>query len=173
MGGVSYNGKGNWEAFLLKFKMVAESESWTDAAKRDQLGMCLQEEASTVYTNLRLRERNSTFDDICQKLKSRFDRPELPETAQLRFATMRQEPGEDLEAWAERLSSTAAIAFQGFGPLAAQFQETQVVHRFCVGLENKEAAQHAATSAPTSLTFMDTCACVLRTTRPLSEPINR
>ena len=76
------------------------------------------------------------FDQCERQLRKRFDRAELPETAQLRLHAMRQDAAESVEAWAERVMTTALVAYPN---LPDEFIDHQVVTRFCHGLESKEA----------------------------------
>ncbi|XP_067653386.1 uncharacterized protein [Haliotis asinina] len=83
-----------------------------------------------------------------EKLQKRFGIVELPLSARLRFQSLKQEPGESLEAWAERLVATSSRAFPG---LPEDFVEQETITRFCMGCENREAGNLIYNLKPTSL----------------------
>ncbi|XP_048241950.1 uncharacterized protein LOC125374725 [Haliotis rufescens] len=108
----------------------------------------MKDEASEYFASCIERDPDIPFEDLVKKFQRWYDRQELPETAQVKFNTMRQQPDESLEKWSERLTSTATIAFDR---LPEDYVERQVIMRFCLGCEQKEAGQYAANLHPFSL----------------------
>jgi hypothetical protein len=101
----------------------------------------LKDKASEYYALCLERDPDISFKSLIAKVEKRFDRKDLPETAQIQFYTLKQASDEELEDWAERVTKTAVIAFEG---LPDDYVEKQMVLRFCQGCKNREAAQYAA-----------------------------
>ena len=145
---LKYDGTTNWEAFFVKFSKYADRSQWTTQDRKDQLCWCLDGKASEFYTTLISRDDNMDYFDLVRKLEKRFNFQDLPETLQVQFMGARQNPGEKLEDWADRLLSLATKAFRH---LPEDHASTQAILRFCQGCSDKEAGQHAATQRPTSM----------------------
>ncbi|KAK3090442.1 hypothetical protein FSP39_011884 [Pinctada imbricata] len=135
---IRYNGTDNWEAFKMKFTVFAQAKQWTELESRGYLCWCLEGQASEFYTSVVKRDPGVRFADLMTKLEMRFGDCELPETAQVKFSTLVQNPDESLEEWSDRVQQVAAKAFQG---LPDDFQNKQVIYRICHGCLDQNAGQ--------------------------------
>ena len=74
-------------------------------------------------------------------MDKRFGVKEIPETAQVKLATMKQQLDESIEDWADRVLQLTTHAFQN---LPDNFMYSQAIQRICVGGIDREAGQFAA-----------------------------
>ena len=47
---IRYNGRDNWEAFKMKFTGYAQAKQWTTSESMECLSLCLEGQASKLYT---------------------------------------------------------------------------------------------------------------------------
>jgi hypothetical protein len=138
---LNFDGKSRWAAFYLKFQTYAAREQWSLAEQKDQLCFCLKDKASEFYAICIERNPTISFEDLVRKFRKRYDRQDLPESAQVKFYSMQQELTDSLEDWSEKLLATANVAFDN---LPEKYVETQVILRFCLGCNDPEAGEYAA-----------------------------
>ena len=74
-------------------------------------------------------------------MDKRFGVKEIPETAQVKLATMKQQLDESIEDWADRVLQLTIHAFQN---LPDDFMYSQSIQRICVECIDREAGQFAA-----------------------------
>jgi hypothetical protein len=141
---LTFDGKGNWESFRLKFTRYASAAGWTEAECMDGLCWCLTGKAAEYYALLCERQALS-FSSLFRKLEARFGDQELPEAAQARFHTASQGQGENLDDWADRILSLGGKAFRG---LPESFLDSQVISRFCQGMMDRDAGHHVCMKEP-------------------------
>lgn len=142
---IAFDGTGNWQAFIAKFKLYASESGWDSKQSRNYLSWALDGDASIYMATLLEREPGTTYEVLVGKLEKRFTSRELPEVSQMQFSYARQIPEEDIVEWAARLST---LASQAFPDLPEHYIQRQVVMRFCQGSADKEAGQHALNSRP-------------------------
>ncbi|XP_046544603.1 uncharacterized protein LOC124254797 [Haliotis rubra] len=145
---VSYDGKEAWAPFKLKFKKLADREGWTDEDKLFQLCFCMRGEASSFFTTCQMRDLFMSYEQMMKKFQKRFGIVEPAQAARMRFPSLKQEPGETLEAWAKRLVATSSRAYPG---LPEDFVEQETITRFCMGCENRDAGNLVYNLKPASL----------------------
>ena len=138
---LTYNGTDNWDAFEMKFTSYALAKQWTPAQCREYLCWCLEGKASEFYTATLKRDAGIEMHDLIQKMKRRFGKSDLPETAQVKLGTLCQESDESLESWCDRVQS---IALQAFENLPEEYVRKRVIYQICHGCLDKEAGQHVA-----------------------------
>ena len=76
--GISFDGKGDWQAFATKFKMFADGQRWSREDRKSQPCWCLDGAASEFFTNLNKREPTISYYDLMERLERRYDVKELP-----------------------------------------------------------------------------------------------
>jgi hypothetical protein len=138
---LNFDGKSRWAAFYLKFQTYAAREHWSIEEQKDQLCFCLKDKASEFYAICIERNPTISFGDLVRKFRKRYDRQDLPESAQVKFYNMRQALDESLEDWSEKLLATANVAFDN---LPETYVEKQVILRFCLGCKDTDAGEYAA-----------------------------
>ena len=142
---LTYDGRGNWQAFNTKFSLYADECGWDNKQRKNQLCWSLEGKASEYYTMLLSREPHIEYPVLLQRLGRRFAFRELSETSQVQFNYAKQQSDESSMDWADRLLTLAAGAFPG---LPDKYIEQQVVHRFCQGFYDRDAGQYAINSRP-------------------------
>ena len=143
-----YNGNENWNAFKQKFMRYAQVKNWTADESKDYLCWILEGKASEFFSSILQRNHEIQFDDLLQKMEKRFGVKEIPETAQVKLATMKQQLDESIEDWADRVLQLATHAFQN---LPDDFMYSQAIQRICVGCIDREAGQFAANQHLTTI----------------------
>ena len=138
---LTYNGTDNWDAFEMKFTSYALAKQWTPAQCLECLCWCLEGKASEFYTATLKRDAGIEKRDLMQKMKRRFGKSDLPETAQVKLGTLCQESDESLESWCDRVQS---IALQAFENIPEEYVRKRVIYQICHGCLDKEAGQHVA-----------------------------
>ena len=145
---ISFDGRGNWRAFLHKFTAFADQQQWDFAQRANQLSWCLEGKAGDYLSLTLEQEPGMGYFPLVQILGKRFDHGGLPESAQLEFASAKQGPEESLPEWSDRVLGLALRAFTGAqGPYSQQ----QAVLRLCQGCLNREAGCHALTQHPATV----------------------
>lgn len=138
----SSDGKGDdFDSFKFKFQSYAKAFNWTEEECRYCLCWSLQGPAAKYHTLISSGKGPLTYKQLMKKLEKRFGGEELAETAQARFNQACQEPRESLEMWADRVQM---LALKAFRKLPESYATSQAVARFCMGLEDKEAARDAS-----------------------------
>jgi hypothetical protein len=146
--GISFDGKSDWQAFIIKFATYADREEWNSRTRRDVLSWVLEGQASKFYANLIRRSPDLDYFEVVNKLAKRFDIRDLPETTQILFSSAVQEPKESLVEWCDRIATLATEAFPDW---TEEQINRQTVLRFCQGCSDKAAGFHVINTKPTSL----------------------
>ena len=144
----SYDGKGEWQAFAMKFVMFAEGQQWSAQERKRNLCWCLEGAASEFFANLLRREPNVPFREIMERLERRFDIRDLPETTQMLFSYASQGNKESVVEWATRVIQLATRAFPDM-PDNQIYK--QAILRFCQGCLDKGAGYYALTCKPATM----------------------
>ena len=145
---ITYDGRGSWQAFYVKFDSYASECDWGPKQRKIQLCWCLEGRASEYYALLAKREPDIDYDNLIRKLEKRFTQSELPEASHMQFLYARQTPDEPCIEWGDRLLILASQAFPG---LPDEYVQGQIVNKFCQGGYDKEAMQHTMNSRPKTL----------------------
>ena len=75
---ISFDGKGDWQAFSIKFNMFAQGQRWTEAEMRSNLCWCLEGTVSEFFSSLIQGEPDLSFYHLMDRLEKRFDMKDLP-----------------------------------------------------------------------------------------------
>ena len=145
---ISYDGVGSWHAFYAKFRAFASECKWTVKECKNQLLWCLEGKASEFFTLLVDRYPRAEYYDLINRMERRFGYEELPEAIQLEFAYARQNSGEQVLDWADRVTHLATLSFPD---LPEEHLQKQIVLKFCQGCADKDAGHHALKSRPSTL----------------------
>ena len=145
---ITFDGKGSWKAFFMKFTAYASQQGWTSVERKYQLCFSLEGKASDYFSVLMEREPRLPFAEIVDRLEMRFGSHILPETSQFEFAGTRQASQEPLRDWANRLTDLALEAFPG---LPQDYIQQQVIMRFCSGCLDRDAGLHTLNQKPDTL----------------------
>lgn len=89
---LKFDGSDNWKAFQTKFEryMYVELKNWTPLECRDNLCFCLEGKASEYYAIILQRDGIMGYRETMQKLEKRFGYAEIPETAQIKLQSLKQ-----------------------------------------------------------------------------------
>ena len=145
---ISFDGKGDWQAFSIKFNMFAQGQRWTEAEMKSNLCWCLEGTASEFFSSLIRREPDLSFYNLMDRLEKRFDMKDLPETTQMYFAYASQSQRESVIEWADRV---VQLAMKAFPDLTDRQIYKQAIVRFCQGCLDKEAGHYALTARPNDM----------------------
>ena len=145
---LTYNGTGNWRAFLRKFDSFAKVMQWSYAQRLDELRWCMEGRANDFIDLVLGREPRLNYLEVVERMERRFDYQEPPESAQLEFSTARQGANEPLLDWADRVYVLAARAFPG---VQEAYRQRQAVLRLCQGCADKEAGCYALDCQPVTI----------------------
>ena len=145
---LSYDGRGNWQAFYTKFTKYAEAQRWSARECRDYLCWCLEGKASEYYALLEESNTDLEYFDLLKKFERRFGFKEIPETAQISFQSSRQSSDEVLDDWADRVMNLATMAFRN---LPDEYMYQQAILRFCHGCVDKDAGESVANTRPITM----------------------
>jgi hypothetical protein len=145
---ITFDGRGSWEAFHLKFSHFAERCQWSSDDKFDALCWALEGKALDYYVILHKNGEGRSYMSLCNKLEARFGEQILPGAAQAQFHQTNQNPGESIDDFVDRLLSLAGQAFSG---LRESFVIDQVMNRFCYGLLDKDAGHYVYMHNPESI----------------------
>ena len=133
--GMSYDGKGTWQSFELKFLHYVEAMDWTPSQQKMALLHVLNGKALDFCARLMKCEPDITFRDLIVKLDRRFG-AEIPASAQAKFHTSMQTKGESVQDWADRVHQLSTDAFFY---ISEDYCNRQAIDRFCLGLLDVEA----------------------------------
>ena len=134
----------NWDAFILQFRRLAKDRRWKEKKKLSNLYRCLTGAAS-LYAN---RLNCTTYKALRKELKNRFSKAEEPTTARKKLKQIKQNEGETLEEFSQRVYFICLDAFK-YDPL--QTLEANAAEYFLEGCREKAAALKAMDAKPQSL----------------------
>jgi len=142
----TYDGREDWDSFILPFERIAHRRNWTAEGILDTLHECLRGPAAKYVSTLpeTLREN---YDALRLSLTGRFGKSEPPTTARKRLSTMRQQ-SETLEEFGEEIRRVVSSAYPGM-PL--HMQDEIAAESLLKGLKNKKIAFEALNQRPLTL----------------------
>ena len=144
----TFDGKSSeWGPFIFQFRNLAKAGHWTGKEKRDGLLACLRGKAIT-YVQSKPREERADYQSLRDLLAQRYGVMELPSTARRQLSAMRQEEGEALEDFADRIILKAGKGFQRVPEETLQSLATEAFLRGC---KDRNAAYAASERKPETL----------------------
>ena len=109
----TYNGKSNFQDFIILFDCFAEINRWSLKTKGERLLMSLEGQASSILPTLSANERMK-YDSLRAALEKRFN-PQLdPDLAGSVTQTRRRKRGESYVAFAQELKRLMNIAYENW-----------------------------------------------------------
>ena len=102
-----FNGHGSFESFLVQFNNCASYNKWTEPNKLAHLRWALTGSA----TQLLWGSENLSYDELLEKLKSRFSGRGLEEKYQTELRCRRRNKGESLRELAQDIRRLVALAY--------------------------------------------------------------
>ena len=108
----TFDGKGDWKAFWVKFQFLADRYDWTERKRLGHLVSCLYDEAMTYVSRLPIHIRTN-LDSLVQSLDSRFGDHVLPETHRASLSTLRKKSEETMQEYAARIHLVMGKAYPG------------------------------------------------------------
>ena len=143
-----YSGDSDWDSFERKYRSFCREFGMSLKDSTEYLCWVLTGKASDFY-NLMLRQDSEIgFERLMVRLGDRFGLKDLRETAFLKFQGAEQGGVEKLEEWAERITYLSTRAFGGDHH---RFQSEQMISKFCLGCQDKEAGLFVANQRPESM----------------------
>ena len=144
----TFDGKSSdWAPFIFQFRKMAKAGHWTEREKKDGLLACLRGKAIT-YVQSKPRGERSSYKALRDLLAQGYGVMELPSTARRQLSAMRQEEGESLEDFADRIMLKAGEGFHGVPEDTLQSLATDA---YLKGCRDRNAAYAAAERKPETL----------------------
>ena len=137
----------DWKGFIFNFRQVARQMKWSDKEKRDNLLTCMRGKAA-VFLQGKNKERRGDYRTLRDVLAKRYGLVEPPPTARRQFNALRQEEGESVEDYADRV---LVKAYEGYPGVDDEVVETLAVEGFLRGCRDRGAAYAAAEHKPATL----------------------
>ena len=120
---------------------------WSDREKGDNLLTCMRGKAA-AFLQGKPKEVRGDYHSLRDVLALRYGMVEPPTTARRQFNALRQEEGDSIEDFADRV---LVKAYEGYPGVENDVVETLPVESFLRGCKDKNAAYSAAGHKPTSL----------------------
>ena len=103
---ISFDGTGDWHAFIHHFKLLARESGWDPACCKSKLCLTLKDDAGIYAMQLIKNEPNISYEYLVARLQRHFiTMHELQELLQMELSYARQPPKENLLQWADRVIS--------------------------------------------------------------------
>ncbi|XP_071501339.1 uncharacterized protein [Diadema antillarum] len=145
---ISFDGKGDWQAFYIKFTAFADESGWSPMQRRNQMWWSLKGQGSDYYTALLDRNPGASYEELVSRMGRRFGATDPPEVVQMEFSRASQSEEETVLDWSDRVISLATKAFPG---VPEPLVQRQAVLRFCQGCREREAGLFALNLKPSTV----------------------
>ena len=147
----TYDGKSTWEAFITTFETLARRMKMTEIDKVDCLLISLRDKAAEFYHTLP-QSTLRNYSELIEKLERRFGNIDDPITVRRQLMSLKQNVGEELEEFGERISK---LVRQAYPNASTDLQESMAVDHFIRGASDKRAALATAEHTPPPLILAD------------------
>lgn len=134
----------HWEAFIFQFENLARSSGWNKLEKLNNLQSCLRGKAVT-FVRSRSEGVRSSYRLLVKALQERYGVKELPGVARRQVLTMKQEEGESIEDFADKILNKVS---EGFPEVDDEVLQGLAVDAFLRGCRDRSAAFAAAEKEP-------------------------
>ena len=139
---LNFSGVENWNTFKNRFKLfLKQNRIFDEESAIFHFTMALTGAAADFLSRM---SDNANFQSLAQIFKimeERYSDSKLAQSALVQFQCVSQEPNEDVKTWGYRVWS---LAYSAYPTLSAPEVERLAVLRFCLALNDKEAARHLA-----------------------------
>ena len=143
-----FSGKrSEWNAFIFQFMKAAQFHGWREQEKCDRLLASLRGKA-VDFIMTKPRTLQNHFHELRDALEQRFNRREHPIIARRQLSFLRQEEGESLEDYADRVLTKVSEAYPG---VDEEIEQDLAKEAFLKGCQNHSAAYAAAEKDPSTL----------------------
>ena len=146
-GGRESSKSSEWGPFLFQFRKMAKIGRWTEKEKRDSLLACLRGKAIT-YIQTKPKYFRTSYESLKSLLEQRYGMTELPATARRQLSSMKQEEGDTLEDFADRVIGKTGEGYLGVPEETLQVLATEAFLRGC---RDRNAAYAASERKPETL----------------------
>lgn len=137
-----------WEAFWLKFQLMARRYNWSEEKQTEQLLFCLKEEALSFAANLGPEIRDNIFV-FSQSLRDRFSHRAPAETVRASLNNIKKNSKESIQEYASRVRAMMAKAYPDIG-LSDTFNQL-TIHHLLQGLPDQSIAYEVLIRKPRTL----------------------
>ena len=146
----SFSGKHDeWDAFWLKFELLARRYHWSAEKQREQLLLCLKDDAMSFAAGLGPETRGD-IDLFVQALRDRFTHRTPAETVRASLNNIKKNSKETIQEYASRVRTLMAKAYPDIGSTETFTQMT--IHHLLQGLPDQTIAYEVLIKKPRSLT---------------------
>lgn len=142
-----FNGRGSltWEAFIYQFERTAGRRQWLDRKKVCRLLDCLTDVALEYARKVNIGD---DYKALRKAMKQRFSKKDEPVSARRQLQYVRQQEGEALEEFAERVHF---IVMDGYDKCENSVIDQIGTEAFLRGCKDKESARHVIERNPVSI----------------------
>ena len=139
-------GDPSWKTFIAYFERTCDKYGCAPDARADYLGDCLLGTAADFYITLS-RDITRSYDQLSTALKNRFGMPDDPRNIRLKLGQMRQNDGETIQEFSQRIRALVRDLPDTPGEAA----ESLAIDAFLRGVLMKNAALMVSAQTPTTL----------------------
>ena len=146
----SFSGRHDeWDAFWLKFEIMAKRYNWSGEKQKEQLLFCLKDEAMNFAASLgpEIRESISLFS---QALRDRFSHRTPAETVRANLNNIKKSSKETIQEYASRVRTMMVKAYPDIR--CSETFNQMTIHHLLQGLPDQTIAYEVLIKKPTSLT---------------------
>lgn len=146
----SFSGKHDeWDSFWLKFELLAKRYNWSDEKQREQLLLCLKDEAMNFAASLGPEIRGN-LPVFVQALRDRFTHSTPAETVRASLNNIKKSSKETIQEYASRVRTLMTKGYPDIGCTETFTQMT--IHHLLQGLPDQTIAYEVLIRKPSSLT---------------------
>ena len=143
-----FSGKaGEWNSFIFQFAKTTRYYGWDQHDKADRLLASLRGKA-VDFIRKKPRKVQDDYRTLRDTLEQRFGKLEHPTTARRQLSYVRQEEGESIEDFADRILTKVNEAYPG---IDVEMEQDLAKEAFLRGCQNRSAAYAAAEKDPETL----------------------
>ena len=139
--------KGEWNGFIFQFRKTARYFGWSQQEKGDRLLASLRGKAVDFIMS-KPKEVQDDYQALKDVLEVRFGKLEHPTSARRQLSYLRQEEGESLEDYADKVLTKVLEAYPG---IDEEMEQDLAKEAFLRGCNHRSAAYAAAEKDPVTL----------------------
>ena len=137
-----------WEAFWLKFQLMARRYSWSEEKQREQLLFCLKGDALNFAATLRPVVRDDLMM-LSMSLRDRFSHRTPAETVRASLNNIKKSSKESIYEYASRVREMMSKAYPDIG-MSERFNQL-MIHHLLQGLSDQSIAYEVLIRKPKTL----------------------
>ena len=134
----------HWESFIFQFENLARSSGWSKMEKLESLQSCLRGKAVS-FVRSRSEKVKGSYRLLVKALEERYGVKELPGVARRQALSMKQEEGESVDDFADKVLNKVT---EGFPEVDDEVLQSLAVDAFLRGCKDRSAAFAAAEKNP-------------------------